>query len=153
VFSKDPQVLEVKLQRPYGFMYEHFAVLTQGDAYLLLESSGDSIFAIQFSGVRESRYGGPNDEAHGAHPLTKHGLGAYGFFEVKQSPRIRELMIGNRVHPSHSDSLFSDDRHFIACFKDLKFECICDGANEVTLTRDALSGLIAQQVAHLASAG
>jgi hypothetical protein len=152
VFSKDPQVCEVPLGRQYRFMYENFAILTQNAAYLLLETLGDSALAIKFDRLRECRYGGPNDEAHGAHPLAKYGLGAYGFFEVLNSPRIAELMAGNRIHPRHSDSLYSGLRHFIACFKEQKFECVCLEMQEVTLTPAEISQLLAQQLGHLDAA-
>jgi hypothetical protein len=129
-------------------MYENFAILTQGIIYLFLEKVGDTVFALRFAGP-DCKYGRPNDEAHGAHPLAKFGLGFYGFYEVHDSPWIREMMIANRVHPRHSDSLFDGLRHFIACFKDVKFECVCREMSEVQLGRDEFSELVTQQLGYL----
>lgn len=60
-------------------MYENFVVATQAATYLLLEKHGRSIYALRFDSPN-CRYGGPNDESHGGHPLAKYGLGIYGLF-------------------------------------------------------------------------
>ena len=52
------RVVEVQLSRHYRFMYENFAVVTQGVAYLLLEKDGDTLFALRFASTN-CRYGGP----------------------------------------------------------------------------------------------
>jgi hypothetical protein len=146
--TSHPRVVEVPLSRHYQFMYENFAVLTQGRAYLLLEKQGDTLFALRFDG-NNCRYGGPNDEAHSAHPLAKFGLGFYGLYEVHESPWIRERMVANRVHPQHNDSMFDGLKHYIACFKDVKFECICREMSEVQLTSDEFNAIVAEQVRYL----
>lgn len=144
----NPRVVEVQLNRRYRFMYENFAVLTQGLSYLFLDKVGDTVFGLRFVGSNY-KYGGPNDEAHGAHPLAKFGLGIYGLYEVHDSPWIREMMIANRVHPRHSDSLFDGLRHFIACFKDVKFECVCREVSEVQLSCTEISEILAKQIDYL----
>jgi hypothetical protein len=141
MFRTKPRVKEVKLSKDYSFMYENFAIVTQSAAYLLLEKSGESIRALRFDSPN-CRYGGPNDEAHAGHPLTKYGLGAYGLFEVENSPWISEMKVANRVHPKHSDSLFDGRRHYIACFKDVKFESVCREMTEVSLTGADIDALI-----------
>jgi hypothetical protein len=146
--TSSPRVVEVQLNRRYRFMYENFVVLTQGMIYLFLETVDDSVFALRFEGSN-CKYGGPNDEAHGAHPLAKFGLGYYGFYEVHDSPWIREMMIANRIHPRHSDSNFDGLRHFIACFKDVKFECVCRVMSEVQFSRDEFSEIVAKQIGNL----
>jgi hypothetical protein len=146
--SNKPRVEEVQLNRHYRFMYENFAVLTQGKLYLFLEKVGDRVFALCFEGVN-CKYGGPNDEAHGAHPLSNFGLGFYGLYEVHNSPWIREMMIANRIHPSHTDSMFHGQKHFIACFKDVKFECICREMSEMQLSSEECSNILAEQLDHL----
>ena len=146
--EQEPRITEVQLSRPYKFMYENFAVLTQTSSYLLLEKEEDTIFALCFAS-RDCKYGGPNDEAHGAHPLAKYGLGFYGLFEVHNSPWICEMMAANRVHPRHSDSLFSGLRHYIACFKDVKFECVCREMNEVKLSKKEFNDILTEQIRYL----
>ena len=152
MFGKEPtvSVSEVKLSRDYDFMYENFVVLTQSDAYLFLERNGDSTQALHFDSAR-CRYGGPNDDARGGHPLTEYGLGLYGLFLVENSPWIREMMVANRVHPQHSDSLFSRDRHYVACFKDVMFESICREVREVTLSKSEIEALITRELFSLES--
>jgi hypothetical protein len=146
--SKKPKISEVKLSRDYRFMYENFVVLTQSGVYLLLERDGEKVYALYFDSAN-CKYGGPNDEAHGAHPLAKHGLGFYGLFEVENSPWIEEMMIANRVHPRHSDSLFEGRRHYIACFKDVKLECVCRAMKELTLSKAEVDSLIAKELDNL----
>lgn len=150
MFSANPKVTEVKLSRDYAFMYENFAILTQSGSYLLLENNGDSIHALHFNSPY-SKYVGPNDEAHAGHPLTKYGLGIYGLFEVSNSPWISEMMLANRVHPSHSDSMFKSYRHYIACFKDIKFESVCREMKELTLTKGEIEILVNSELLNLAS--
>ena len=146
--SKKPKVSEVTLSRQYSFMYENFVILTQTGAYLLLEKEGESIHALHFDSP-SCKYGGPNDEAHGAHPLTKYGLGVYGLFEVENSPWIEEMMAANRIHPRHSDSLFSGKRHFIACFKDVKFESACRSMKEIILSKSEVNALLDKELLNL----
>ena len=148
--SKKPKVSEVKLSRDYLFMYENFVLLTQSGAYLVMEKKGESIHALYFNSPN-CKYGGPNDEAHGGHPLTKFGLGVYGLFEVENSPWIEEMMIANRIHPRHSDSFFAGRRHYIACFKDVKFESVCREMKEVTLSQAEFDALLHKELDHLES--
>jgi hypothetical protein len=152
MFKKERKVSvsEVKLSRDYSFMYENFVLLTQGGAYLFLEKNGDSTHALHFDSP-QCKYGGPNDEAHGGHPLAKHGLGIYGLYLVENSPWIHEMMVANRVHPRHSDSMFSRDKHYIACFKDVKFESVCSEVKEVTLTKSEIDALINKELFSLES--
>lgn len=143
-------VSEVKLRRNYPFMHENFVILTQSDAYLFLETNGNSTHALHFDSVR-CKYGGPNDEARGGHPLAKYGLGFYGLYVVENSPWIQEMMVANRIHPQHSDSLFSRDKHYIACFKDVMFESVCREVKEVTLTKSEIEALISRELLSLES--
>lgn len=150
IFTKKPKVSEVKLSRDYSFMYENFAILTQNDTYLFLEKSGGEIYALHFDSP-VTKYGGPNDEAHGGHPLAKYGLGLYGLYEVEHSPLVNEMMIANRVHPSHSDSMFSNYKHYIACFKDVKFESVCRNMEEITLTNNDVMALLGKELENIES--
>jgi hypothetical protein len=150
MFSKKPKVTEVKLSRDYSFMYENFVVLTQHEAYLLLEKNDDVILALHFDSPY-CKYCGPNDEAHGGHPLAKYGLGFYGLFEVENSPWIEEMMVANRVHPRHSDSMFSAYKHYIACFKDIKFESVCRNMKEVAFASSDLEAIVTGELRKLES--
>jgi hypothetical protein len=48
MFKKEPKITvsRVQLGRDYSFMYENFVILTQRGAYLLLEKSGDEVYAL-----------------------------------------------------------------------------------------------------------
>ena len=145
----EPIVVEVHLQKHYRFMYENFVIATQGDAYLLVEKDGQKVSALKFN-FRQLKYGSPNDEARGGHPLSAHGLGFYGLYEVRNSPWIAELMRANRVHPMHQDSMYGDLKHYIACFKDVMFEVVCDAMEEMQLSVDEVNALISKQLDYLA---
>jgi hypothetical protein len=145
MFGKRPVVTEVKLSRDYLFMYENFVLATQSAVYLLLEKRGDAVFALRFNSPN-CRYGGPNDEAHGGHPLTQYGLGIYGLYEVENSPWIADMLNANRVHPGHQDWLFEGKKHFIACFKDVKFESVCSQVDEVVLNREEFSAIFEREL-------
>lgn len=152
MFKKEPKISisKVPLSRDYSFMYENFVLLTQKDAYLLLEKSDDKVYALHFDSPH-CKYGGPNDEAHGGHPLAKHGLGLYGLFAVENSPWIQERMIANRVHPRHSNAMFSRYRHYIACFKDVKFESMCEEVREVVLSGKEVQDIVKRELLSLDS--
>lgn len=141
MFNKEPKVSEVTLSKDYSFMYENFVIATQSAVYLLLKKSGESVYALRFDSP-SCRYGGPNDENHSGHSLAKYGLGIYGVYEVEHSPWIAEMKNANRAHPGHSDSLFDGKRHYIVCFKDVKFESVCREMSEVTLGNDDIDALI-----------
>lgn len=152
MFKKEPKisVSKVQLDRDYSFMYENFVILTQSGAYLLLEKRGDEVYALHFDSPH-CKYGGPNDEAHDGHPLAKHGLGIYGLFVVENSPWVRERMVANRVHPQHSDAMFSRYKHYIACFKDVKFESMCHEVKEITLSENELETIVRRELLSLES--
>lgn len=143
-----PKIVELELSQKYKFMYENFLVSTQHDAYLMLEEKEGFIYALKFIGST-IKYGGPNDEARGAHPLTKFGTLMYGFYEVIHSPWIKEQMISNRIHLKHSDKMFSDRKHYIVCFKDVMFEASCKGYELVKLTKDEIVSLVLGEVESL----
>ncbi len=148
MFGKKPGICEVVLKKHYRFMYENFVISTQHDSYLLLDSDGKKINALKFHSSN-IKYGGPNDEARGAHPLSKYGAMTYGLYEVKNSPWIKEQMEGNRIHPSHSDSMFDGMQHYNACFKDVVFEVTCRSWEEITLTNEEITGLVHNELSQL----
>ena len=69
-----------------------------------------------------TKFGYPNDEALGGHPLYKRGLKFYEIHEVKHSTWVKEKTEQNRV--SFPQTPDSDARHFIITFHDSTFECI-----------------------------
>lgn len=148
MFEKKPVVKEIELGREYDFSYENFVLVTQHEVYLLIEKSDGYIYGIKFRS-RLVKYGSPNDEARGGHPLTKFGLGFYGFFEVENSPWIREQIELNKVHPRHSDSLFSGLSHYVACFQDVMLEITSKSYEEFKMSQEELSSVLKEQVSNL----
>ena len=144
-----PKVVEITLSKKCAFMYENFVIATQSGIYLLLEKHDDVVDVLHFDSP-QMKYGAPNDEARGGHPLSKHGLGFYGFFEVEHSPWIRERMLANRVHDRHTDSMFDREKHYIACFKDVMLEVTCRSYQEKQMSVPEIEALIKEQLNYLA---
>jgi hypothetical protein len=79
---------------------------------------------VEFMRCSITKFGYPNDEALGGHPLYKRGLKFYGVFEVLHSSWIAEMTAQNRVcFPNTQDSTL---RHFAITFHDSTFECVAD---------------------------
>jgi len=149
IFSRTPSVKEISLKKEYKFMYENFVISSQRELYLLLARNNDIVDALKFE-FKIYKFGYPNDEALGAHPMAKFGLGFYGFFEVKNSPWIDELRNLNRAaHERHTDSMYSNYRHYIARFKDVTLDVISRPFEEVQLTSDDIFKLVKQQLDYL----
>ena len=140
------EVNEVRLKEDYPFMYENFIVSSQQKLILLLQQSDNVFHTLQFDFLTY-KYGYPNDEV--SHPFTKYGLGFYGFFEVSNSPWVAEIIFNNSLHPNHSESLFSNIKHYIAKFKDVTLEVICSKYEERQLTKLELVALIDEQISYL----
>ena len=100
--------------------------------YVVAPAHGDGMALAEFTGVRASYLGSPNDEARGGHRLAARGLRNYAFHEVINSDWISELERRNRVHPGHSKSLFAGLHHDIVTLKEETFECI---ARSMTVSR------------------
>jgi hypothetical protein len=80
---------------------------------------------VEFKGGT-TKFGYPNDEALGGHPLYAKGLECYGAFEVINSSWSRQLTEQNRVSfPDMPDD--DTTRHFIFTFHDSTCECLADG--------------------------
>ena len=78
---------------------------------------------IEFEHCSLTKFGYPNDEALGGHPLAKRGLKWYGVFEVEKSSWIAEKTKQNRVNfPNTTED--TQSRHFIFTFHDSTFECL-----------------------------
>ena len=148
MFAKKPEIKEVNLNKKYKFMYENFIISTQHETYLFLDSDGKRSDVLKFNSS-DMKYGRPNDEARGAHPLTKYGDLRYGLYKVTNSPWVKEQMEGNRVHPLHSDSMFSDKKHYVACFKDVMLEVACSSFEEITLSNNEILNLVSHEIDQL----
>jgi hypothetical protein len=87
---------------------------------------------IEIERCSATKFGYPNDEALGGHPLFSCGLGFYGVFEVLGSSWIEQMTAQNRVcFPKTEDST---NRHFIFTFHDSTFECIADSLRALLST-------------------
>lgn len=80
---------------------------------------------ITFQLVHIYKFGAPNDEALGGHPLFSSGLRSYSVYEVNNSKWIDELEKMNSVHPMHTREWFLEGKkHLIFTFHDSTFECV-----------------------------
>jgi hypothetical protein len=143
-----PQVIGVKLSRDYKFMYDNFLISSQHELYLLLQERGGQVDTLKFD-FSIYKFGYPNDEAMGAHPLAKFGLGFYGLFEVLNSPWIKEICEANRIHSRHDDKMFEDVRHYIARFKDVTLDILCRKMEETQLTKERIIELVDKEIGFL----
>jgi hypothetical protein len=143
--NKKPIVTKLTLRKDYKFMYENFVISTQHELYLLLEKHGGQINALKFDFILY-KYGYPNDEGLGVHPMSKFGLSFYGLFRVDNSEWIKKL---NEKRPKTSWDLFGAYQHYIVTFKDVTLDVISKGFKEVTLTADEITELTNVQVKNL----
>jgi hypothetical protein len=141
----EPKVIEIKLKKDYRFMYENFLISKQQELYLMLEENDGIIDLLKFN-FTVYKYGYPNDEAMGSHPMAKFGLGFYGLFEVLNSPWIKEVCEGNRIHPRHDDSMFNGSKHYIVRFKDVTLDVLCNKMEETQLTREQIFEIVSKEI-------
>jgi hypothetical protein len=127
-------------------MYENFLISNQQDLYLLLEENEGLINTIRFKLFKIYKYGFPNDEVIGAHPMAKFGLGFYGLFDVINSPWITHIRDSNRIHPRHNDNMFTDYKHYIARFKDVTLDVICKKMEEIQLTKEQVIEIVNKEM-------
>ena len=96
------------------------------------EADPAPVLVIEIVGCHDVRFGGPNDEAIGGHPLDGKGLEPYQAHEVRNSEWIAHAIRVNSVHPRHSDEAFRTLRHFVLAFHDDMVEALGD---DITVTR------------------
>lgn len=89
MFRSKPEIIELELSQKYKFMYENFIISTQHDTYLMLEEKDGVVDILKFNGST-IKYGSPDDEGRGAHPLTRYGDLTYDFYQVLNSPWIND---------------------------------------------------------------
>ena len=78
---------------------------------------------VTFQRCLLTRFGYPNDEALGEHPLYQRGLGLYGVFEVLNSSWARSVVVQNRRSFPETPDDYAD-RHFVFTFHGSTFECL-----------------------------
>lgn len=143
--KKKPIVTQLSLSKDYKFMYENFVISTQTILYLLLENNNGQIDALKFNFILY-KYGYPNDEGLGVHPMTEFGLGSYGLFQVHNSEWIDQL---DKRRPKTTWDLFKNYQHYIVTFKDVTVDIISKGFQEITLTTDEVIELTRVEIANL----
>ncbi|HYV92462.1 MAG TPA: hypothetical protein VE978_11780 [Chitinophagales bacterium] len=126
-------------------MYENFVVNTQRELYLLLEEDKGIVDVLKFDFLIY-KYGYPNDEGLGVHPMIKFGLGFYGFYVVENSTWISEM---KKKRPKTSFDLFADYKHYIITFKDVTVDVIGKKYEEVKLTNEQIHELVNLQLNYL----
>jgi hypothetical protein len=141
----EPKAIELKLKQNYRFMYENFLISGQRELYLMLEANNGIIDVLKFN-FYVYKYGYPNDEALGSHPMAKYGLGFYGLFEVLNSPWIKEICEGNKIHPRHDDSMYDDYKHYIVRFKDVTLDVLCSKMEELQLTKEQILETVNKEI-------
>lgn len=134
--------------RPEGAVSGAVLLQTEGFAVLLfnamsiaknaagrVEPLGTAV--VEFTRLRLTRFGGPNDEALPEHPLYRHGLSALGYCvcEVEHSAWAKEVgardeASARRIAGAHFERSCANvrfvPRHFLFSFHDSTFECLAD---------------------------
>jgi len=82
------------------------------------------IVLMKFIGCLKYIFGKPSNETIQGHPYYQLGLRSFGFFEVRNSPLIKELQGIQKVHPNYDPSKWNLYKHFIISFHDNMFECV-----------------------------
>jgi hypothetical protein len=139
----EPNVKEHVLEKNFGFTYSNFVISSQHTLYLLLSKSEEKVDVLEFE-FSIFKYGHPNDEV--GHPLTKYGLGVYGFFEVLHSNWIEEMRLNNSSHHSHSELRYNSKRHFVARFQDLTLEIVAQNYSLKSLPKEFFIGFLNEQI-------
>lgn len=129
-------------------MYENFVVSTQHALYLLLEKKGGRVSALKFDFLY-FKYGTPNDEGIGSHPMAKFGLGFYDLFLVKESSWIAELSQQRKGNTAWD--LYRGCDHYIATFKDVTLDVVSRGFEEITMSMEELLDLITKEAESLSA--
>lgn len=101
----------------------------------------DQVAILEFSSCLAVSSGPPNDEAIFGHPLYVKGLRPYGFYKIDNSSWIEKYKIQNRIHPHHKDEHFDGYTHYVLCFHDSIFECICKGTSHEVSTGTLMSNI------------
>lgn len=97
----------------------------ESSLWLRYSTADDTVAVLFFPLVETFRFGAPNDEALGGHPLYGNGLQFYSIHRINDSSWIQELEKQNSVHPQHDRASFlKDHTHYIFTFQDSTLECV-----------------------------
>ena len=141
---------KIALEKDYDFMYENFIVSSQQNLFLFLEENNGIIETLSFK-FKVYKYGYPNDEVE--IPSKIPGVEIYGISQVFNSDWIKELIINNRSHSQHSDSFYSNYKHYIVRFKDVTLEVISKNYEIVKLTKEELDEIINKELKYIKNVG
>ena len=89
----------------------------------------DLIALVEFIGVVNFTFGGPNEEVLHGHPLYEHGLERFSAHEIINSKWIAEQEKINAVHSCHNPERWKVLKHYALTFHDEMFECIAEEYN------------------------
>lgn len=90
------------------------------------------LLEFTFEGCHATKFGGPNDESLGGHPLFSRGLVGYEPHIVHNSSWIADEEAIDSVHPQHRGGWADRFDHYFFVFHDEMFEAI---ARSVTVER------------------
>lgn len=141
---------KITLEKDYSFIDENFIVSSQQNLFLLLEENNGIIEALNFR-FTIYKYGYPNDEV--GLPSKIPGVETYGISEIYNSQWIKEIMINNRSHTKHSDSFFSNHKHYVVRFKDVTLEVISKNYEIVKMTKVEFNNIINKELEFIKNVG
>ena len=144
--SPNQNATKIELEKDYDFMYENFIVSSQQNLYVLLEENEGIIELLNFE-FKIYKYGYPNDEV--GLPSKIKGIEIYGISEIHNSEWIKELMINNRSHSSHSDKHYSNYKHYVVRFKDVTLEVISTNYKITKMSREEFNQIINEQLSFI----
>lgn len=130
--------------RPTAGPAEPTVWLDEHGAVVIFETAADipePRALLRFQGLLQSRFGYPNDEALGGHPLAPHGLKPYDIFEVINSPWIVELATINEVSFPGVTWPAKPFRHVGITMHDSMFEALCLNVGG-RVTEDSVEDLV-----------
>lgn len=142
---REPTLTKVPLSKEYKFMYENFVIATQAELYIMLEESVGIVSALKFDFLIY-KYGYPNDEGLGIHPMAKFGLGWYEFYHVKNSIWISQM---REQQPETDYDPFENTVHYIITFKDVTLDVVSRRYEEIKLTKMQIHDLITLELNNL----
>jgi hypothetical protein len=106
-----------------------------------------SLCLVEFQST-STKFGHPNDEVHGGHPLYGRGLESYTAQIVKNSPWVKEVAKTNSVHHCDRPERWDKMNHYVFWFHDSTFECLAESYT-VELCNESMADLLTRVQAKL----